>query len=84
MVIHIAAVIVIFIIVKLCFKGDFGDYYIGTYVSVLILITTFRVMNDSDPILTVRTSFMDISISKYQKSSLTETGKMRILDKYNS
>ena len=79
MVFHITAVIIIFITVKLCFKGDLGDYYIGSYVSVIILITTFRVMNDSD-YFNRSNSFMDISISKYQKSSLTETGKLRILD----
>jgi AraC-like DNA-binding protein len=79
MVFHITTVIIIFITVKLCFKGDLGDYYIGTYVSVIILITTFRVMNDSD-YFNRSNSFMDISISKYQKSSLTESGKLKILD----
>lgn len=79
MVFHIAIVIFIFITVKLCFKGDLGDYYIGTYVSVIILITTFRVMNDSE-YFDLSTSFMDMSISKYRKSSLNEAGKLKILD----
>jgi AraC-like DNA-binding protein len=79
MVLHISVVILIFIIVKLTFKGDLGDYYLDSYVSLFILITTFRVMNDSE-YFNRSTSFMDISISKYQKSSLTETGKLNILD----
>jgi hypothetical protein len=79
MVFHIAIVVLIFIIVKLCFQGDLGDYYIGSYVSVIILITTFRVMNESD-YFDSSTSFMDISLGKYRKSSLTESGKLKILD----
>jgi AraC-like DNA-binding protein len=79
MVLHITAVILIFIIVKLCFKADIGDYYIGLYVSVFLFITSLRVMNDST-YFDNSASFMDISISKYSKSSLTESGKMKILD----
>ena len=79
MVLHISIVVAIFIIVKLCFEGDVGDYYIGTYVAVIILITTFRVMNDS-AYFDRSTSFMDLSISKYRKSSLSETSKQKILD----
>jgi YesN/AraC family two-component response regulator len=72
-------VILIFIIVKLSFKGDLGDYYLDSYVALFILITTFRVINDSS-YFDNSTSFMDISISKYRKSSLTETGKLKILN----
>jgi AraC-like DNA-binding protein len=79
MVLHITAVIVIFIVVKLCFKADIGDYYIGIYVSLFLLITSFRVMNDSS-YFENSTSFMDISIGKYSKSSLSESGKQKILD----
>jgi AraC-like DNA-binding protein len=79
MVLHITAVILIFIIVKLCFKADIGDYYIGLYVSIFLFITSLRVMNDST-YFDNAASFMDISISKYTKSSLTESGKMKILD----
>ena len=79
MVLHISIVILIFIIVKLTFKGDLGDYYLDSYVSLFLLITTFRVMNDS-PYFDNSTSFMDISLSKYRKSSLTESGKTKILN----
>jgi AraC-like DNA-binding protein len=79
MVLHITVVILIFIVVKLCFKADVGDYYIGVYVSLFLLITCYRVMNDST-YFDNSTAFMDLSISKYRKSSLSESGKQKILD----
>ena len=79
MVIHISIVILIFIIVKLTFKGDMGDYYLDSYISLFLIITTFRIMNDS-AYFDNSASFMDISINKYRKSSLTEEGKLKILD----
>ena len=79
MVYHISVVIILFIVVKLTFKGDLGDYYIDSYVALFCMITTYRVMNDSS-YFEGSTSFMDISIAKYSKSSLTEQGKLRILD----
>lgn len=79
MVLHILAIIVIFITVKLNFKGDLGDYFIGLYVSIFTLVTTFRVMNDST-YFDRAASFMDISLGKYRKSSLNEEGKQKILN----
>jgi AraC-like DNA-binding protein len=79
MVFHILIIAVIFVIVKTNFQGDLGDYFIGIYVSVFTMITTFRVMNDST-YFNRSTSFMDISIGKYRKSSLTESAKLKILD----
>jgi AraC-like DNA-binding protein len=79
MVYHISVIILIFIIVKLTFRGDLGDYYIDSYVALFCMITTYRVMNDS-AYFEGSTSFLDISIGKYSKSSLTEEGKLRILD----
>jgi AraC-like DNA-binding protein len=76
---HVLIIIVIFIIVKLNFKADLGDYFIGMYIAFFTLLTTFRVMNDSS-YFDHTTSFMDLSISKYRKSSLTEPGKQKILD----
>lgn len=75
---HVSAIIIIFIIVKLNFQGDLGDYFIGMYVAVFTILTTLRVMNDSS-YFDRSTSFMDLSISKYSKSSLTEQGKQKIL-----
>jgi AraC-like DNA-binding protein len=78
-VLHISVVLLIFIIVKLTFKGDLGDYYLDSYVSLFILITTFRIMNDST-YFDNSSSFLDISMVKYRKSSLSEAGKLKILD----
>jgi AraC-like DNA-binding protein len=75
---HVSAIIIIFIIVKLKFQGDLGDYFIGMYVAVFTILTTLRVMNDSS-YFDRSTSFMDLSLSKYRKSSLTEPGKQKIL-----
>lgn len=78
MVLHITAITVIFILVKLNFQADLGDYFIGSYVALLTIVTTFRVINDST-YFDRTASFMDISIGKYKKSSLTEPGKQKIL-----
>jgi AraC-like DNA-binding protein len=75
---HLLTILLIFIIVKINFHGDLGDYFIGMYVALFTLLTTFRVMNDS-AYFDRTTSFMDLSISKYRKSSLTEQGKQKIL-----
>jgi len=76
---HLFMIIVIFIIVKTRFHGNLGNYFIGIYVAVFTIITTIRVMNDS-AYFDQSASFLDISIGKYRKSSLTEPGKMKILD----
>jgi AraC-like DNA-binding protein len=78
MVLHLSIVILIFIFVKLTFNADLRDYYIGFYVSLFLMITSFRVMNDST-YFERSASFMDISISKYTKSSLDESGKQKIM-----
>jgi AraC-like DNA-binding protein len=78
MVFHILAIILIFIIVKLNFQADLGDYFIGIYISLFVMITTFRVMNDST-YFERSASFMDISIGKYMKSSLNESDKQKII-----
>lgn len=78
MVVHIIIIVVIFITVKLNFRADLGDYFIGLYISFFALLTTIRVMNDSS-YFDKNGSFIDISVSKYRKSSLTENDKMRIL-----
>jgi len=78
MVLHISVIILIFIVVKLNFQADLGDYFIGIYISLFVMITTFRVMNDS-AYFERSASFMDISIGKYSKSSLNEADKQKIL-----
>jgi AraC-like DNA-binding protein len=78
MVAHISIIIIIFITVKLNFRADLGDYFIGLYISFFVLLTTIRVMNDS-AYFDRNASFIDISVGKYRKSSLTENDKKRIL-----
>jgi AraC-like DNA-binding protein len=79
MVFHVAVIMTIFIIVKIKFQADLGDYFIGLYVSVFTLLTTLRVMNDSTYFDRTR-AFMDLSMEKYRKSSLNEEVKQRILN----
>lgn len=76
---HVSMIILIFIIVKLTLHGNAGNYFIGIYATIFNIITTFRVMYDST-YFDQSAFFMDISIGKYSKSSLTEVNKMRILD----
>jgi AraC-like DNA-binding protein len=75
---HCLMIILILIIVKAKFQGSAGDYFIGIYVAVFTLLATFRVMNDST-YFDRSVSFLDISVGKYRKSSLTEAGKEKIL-----
>jgi YesN/AraC family two-component response regulator len=75
---HSLVIILILIIVKAKFHANTGDYFIGMYIAFFTILTTFRVMNDST-YFDKSVSFLDISIDKYRKSSLTEEGKQRIL-----
>lgn len=80
MVLHFIIIIVIFIVVKSSFKGDLGDYFVGIYISFFIFLTSFRVMYNSS-YFDHSTSFMDVSLGKYLKSSLTEDSKKKLLDR---
>ncbi len=75
---HMSVIIVIFIVVKTTLQGNAGNYFIGLYVALFTFITTIRVMNDST-YFEQTPSFLDISMGKYRKSSLTEDGKQKIL-----
>jgi AraC-like DNA-binding protein len=79
MTLHFLIIFSIFIIVKLNFKGDTGDYFIGLYVAFLATFTSLKAMNDSS-YFSRSGSFMDLSMEKYRKSSLTEDKKYEILD----
>jgi AraC-like DNA-binding protein len=76
---HMSMIMLIFIVVKTTLHGNAGNYFIGIYTALFALITTFRVMNDSS-YFDRSASFLDISIGKYRKSSLTEEGKLRIIN----
>jgi AraC-like DNA-binding protein len=75
---HMCVIILIFITVKITLHGNAGNYFIGMYVALFALLTTLRVMNDS-AYFDRSASFLDIPMGKYRKSSLTETGKQKIL-----
>jgi AraC-like DNA-binding protein len=75
---HMCVIIAIFIIVKTTLHGNAGNIFIGIYVTVFTMLTTSRVMSSST-YFDQSASFLDISMGKYRKSSLTEEGKQKIL-----
>ncbi|MFN8242329.1 MAG: helix-turn-helix domain-containing protein [Bacteroidales bacterium] len=79
LVLHILSIAMIFVVVKLSFRADLGDYFIGLYVAFFTILTSVRVMNDSE-YFDRNPTFMDITVRKYRKSSLTEPWKQRILE----
>ena len=80
---HFLAIIVIFITVKMIFKNDVGDYFIYLYLSFMLFMTAFQVMNKSTYYDEVST-FLEGPILKYQKSSLLEAQKNDILEAINN
>ena len=76
---HFLIIILIFIIVKVVFKNDVGDYFIFLYLSFMIFMTAIRIMNTSDYYNEV-SSFLEVPTLKYKKSSLAEAGKTKILN----
>ncbi len=76
---HFLIIIVIFIIVKIIFKNDVGDYFIFLYLSFMILMTAIQIMNTSDYYNQV-SSFLEVPTLKYKKSSLDITTKEIILN----
>ena len=61
-------------------RSDVGGYIVGSYVSFLIYLTTWRIIGRSDYFESPG-SFLSFPSVKYQKSSLTEDDKERILAK---
>jgi AraC-like DNA-binding protein len=80
MLMHFIILSLIFLVIKLSFRGDLGDYFIGIYISFFILLTSIKIMNDST-YFDHSASFMDVNFRKYNKSTLTETNKQKILEK---
>jgi len=75
---HMCMIIIVFIMVKTTLHGNAGNYFIGLYIAAFTMLTTYRIMNDST-YFDRSGSFIDISIGKYSKSSLTEDSKQKIL-----
>lgn len=76
---HILMVSVIFVLVKIFFEHDVGDYFILMYLSLMIFITVIQVVNKSTYFNEVST-FLELPKLKYIKSSLTEEDKNIILE----
>ncbi len=76
---HFLIVLVMFVIIKLIFKNDVGDYILYLYVTFMLFTTAIQIMNTSDYYNQV-SSFLEGPILKYQKSSLLEEHKNDILD----
>ncbi len=75
---HFVIILIIFIVVKLVYKHDVGDYFIFLYVSLMVFITVAQIMSKSDYYNEVST-FLEVPSLKYKKSSLDEVEKNVIL-----
>ncbi|WP_083802971.1 helix-turn-helix domain-containing protein [Maribacter sp. HTCC2170] len=76
---HFVIIIIIFIVVKLVFKNDVGDYFIYLYVTFMVFLTVAQIMNKSDYFNEVST-FLEVPSLKYKKSSLDDEEKNVILN----
>ncbi|MEZ5081923.1 MAG: helix-turn-helix domain-containing protein [Bacteroidales bacterium] len=81
-IIHFIIIISVFLITKLYFgmRSDIGGYWIATYISFMIYVTSYQVLNRSE-FFNHPSSFMAFPMPKYQKSSLSEDNKELILSK---
>lgn len=75
---HFSVIIIIFLIVKLTFEGDIGDYFISSYISFMIFATSYQVLSQSRFFIRPH-SFMEFPTAKYLKSSLSEENKDAIM-----
>jgi len=75
-------IIIIFLATKIYFgmQSDVGGYIVASVVSFMIYATSYRVMNRSD-FFNQQSSFFSFQLPKYQKSSLSDEGKEKILSK---
>lgn len=76
---HFLIIICIFIIVKLIFRNDVGDYFIFLYLSFMFFMTTIQIMNSSNYYNEV-SSFLEGPSLKYKKSSLDANTKKIVLE----
>jgi len=78
-------IIIIFLATKIYFgmQSDVGGYIVASVVSFMIYATSYRVMNRSD-FFNQQSSFFSFQLPKYQKSSLSNEGKEKILSKINT
>ena len=75
---HFIMITVILIAVKSTFESDMGDHLIYLYISYMIFVTAYQIMNTSS-YYDNTSSFLEGPILKYKKSSLIEKDKEDIL-----
>ena len=75
---HFIVITVILVFVKSNFESDVGDFLIFLYISYMIFLTSYQIMNNSSYYQTT-SSFLEGPILKYQKSSLADENKDIIL-----
>lgn len=74
---HFITLLVLLVVVKATFKNDFGDYILYVYLTFILLLTMFQIMNASS-YFEESSSFLEFPSLKYQKSSLTKIEKINI------
>jgi len=79
---HFLVIAIILVVVKINFESDTGDYLIYLYMVYMIFLTSFQIMNMSSYYLEA-SSFLEGPVLKYQKSSLADDNKERILAAIN-
>ena len=77
---HFFTLLILLIAVKAYYKDDVGDYILYIYLTFLLLVNTIQVMNSSN-YFDQPSSFLEFPSLKYEKSSLTKSDKLRIVDK---
>jgi len=75
---HFVFIIFLFVFVKTHFTRDLGDYFIASYIALILYIISFYVINKSLFISEPGKGPFEI---KYNKSSLTEPQKIEIIKK---
>ena len=75
---HFLIITVILIFVKSTYESDVGDYLIFLYISFMIFLTSYQIMNSSKYYENA-SSFLEGPVIKYEKSSLTDEDKLLIL-----
>jgi AraC-like DNA-binding protein len=80
--IHILVLITIVVITKSYFgmRSDIGGYFVASYISFMIYVTTGQILNRSD-FFDSPGSFFSFPSVKYRKSSLSDANKELILKK---
>ena len=76
---HFLVITIILLYVKSNLTGDVGDYLIFLYITFMVILTTFHVLNTSN-YFSQTSSFLEGPTAKYRKSSLVDDHKDVILE----